>query len=70
MRQSACLVVNVIRVYSYGFLFNCMTMGQASDTMMVLTVSLIGWLVPDACFGLGPPWFNLKFYLAQTICES
>ena len=25
MRQSACLVVNPITVYSYGFLFNCMT---------------------------------------------
>ena len=23
MRQSACLVVNPITVYSYGFLFNC-----------------------------------------------
>ena len=25
MRQSACLVLNPIMVYSYGFLFNCMT---------------------------------------------
>ena len=25
MRQSACLVVNPIKVYSYGFLFNCKT---------------------------------------------
>ena len=24
MRQSACLVLNLITVYSYGFLFNCM----------------------------------------------
>ena len=31
MRQSACLVVNPIKVYSYGFLFNCMTVGQASN---------------------------------------
>ena len=37
MRQSACLVVNPITVYSYGFLFNCMTVGQASDSMMALT---------------------------------
>ena len=31
MRQSACLVLNPITVFSYGFLFNCTTMGQASD---------------------------------------
>ena len=31
MRQSACLVVNGITVDSYGFLFNCTTVGQASD---------------------------------------
>ena len=37
MRQSACLVVNPIMVYSYGFLFNCTTVGQASDSMLVLT---------------------------------
>ena len=29
MRQSACLVLNLITVYSYGFLFNCTTVGQA-----------------------------------------
>ena len=29
MRQSACLVLNPITVYSYGFLFNCTTVGQA-----------------------------------------
>ena len=33
MRQSACLVVNPITVYSYGFLFNCTTVGRASDSM-------------------------------------
>ena len=37
MRQSACLVLNPITVNSYGFLFNCMTMGQASDSMTALT---------------------------------
>ena len=37
MRQSACLVLNLITFYSYGFLFNCTTVGQASDSMMVLT---------------------------------
>ena len=37
MQQSACLVLNPITIYSYGFLFNCMTVGQASDSMMALT---------------------------------
>ena len=35
--QSACLVVNPITVYSYGFLFNCTTVGRASDSMTALT---------------------------------
>ena len=33
MRQSACLVVNLITVYGYGFLFNFTTVGQASGSM-------------------------------------
>ena len=37
MRQSACLVVNPITVFSYGFLFNCTAVGQASDSMTALT---------------------------------
>ena len=37
MRQSACLVLNPITVYSYGFLFNCPTVGQASNSMTALT---------------------------------
>ena len=37
MRQSACLVLNPITVYSYGFLFNCTTVGQASDSTTALT---------------------------------
>ena len=37
MRQSVCLVLNPITVYRYGFLFNCTTVGQASDSMTALT---------------------------------
>ena len=49
LQQSACLVLNPIMVYSYGFLFNCMTVGQASDSIMTaLHKALIGGLVPDA----------------------
>ena len=36
MRQSVCLVLNPIMVYSYDFLFNCTTVGQASDYMTAL----------------------------------
>ena len=39
MRHSAYLVVNPIMFDSYGFLFNGMMVGQASDIMMVLTQS-------------------------------
>ena len=30
-------VLNPTTVYSYGFLFNCTTVGQASDSMTALT---------------------------------
>ena len=33
----ACLVLNPVTVYSYGFLFNCTTVGQASDSLTALT---------------------------------
>ena len=37
MRQSACLVVNLITVYSFGALFNCTTTDQASYSKTILT---------------------------------
>ena len=37
MRQSAHLVLNPIMVYSYGFIFNCTTVSQASDSTTALT---------------------------------
>ena len=37
MQESACLVLNPITVYSYGFFFNCTMVGQASDSMTALT---------------------------------
>ena len=44
MRQSACLGLNPLTVYSYGFLFNCTTVGQASDSMNALTQSFNRWV--------------------------
>ena len=31
LRQTACLVVNPIKVNNFAFLFNCTTVGRASD---------------------------------------
>ena len=31
MRQTACLVVNPIKVNSFAYLFNCRTIGRTSD---------------------------------------
>ena len=39
-------------------------------SMLKRTNTLISWLVSDACLWLGPPWLNLRFTLALTICES
>ena len=44
LRQSACLVLSPIMVYSYGFLFNCTTVGQASDSMLALTQNFNRWV--------------------------
>ena len=33
LRQTACLVVNPIKVNSFAYLFNCTTVGRASDWM-------------------------------------
>ena len=36
MRQFACLVLTPITIYSYGFLFNCKTVDETSDSMTAL----------------------------------
>ena len=37
LQQTACLVVNPITVGNFAFLFNCTSVGQTSDSMMVPT---------------------------------
>ena len=37
MRQSACLVINPIKVCSFTALFNCTPVDRASDSMMAPT---------------------------------
>ena len=44
LRQTACLVVNPIRVSNFAFLFKCMLVGWISDSMRVPTLRLIYWL--------------------------
>ena len=67
MRQSECLVVNPIKVYSCGYLFNLTTVGKALESMTALQ---IGRFVPDACLWLDPSWPNMRFSLALTISGS
>ena len=35
LQQTACLVVNTIKVGNFAFLFDCTQMGKTSDSMMV-----------------------------------
>ena len=37
MRNFACMVVNSITGYNYNFLFNCMLVGQTSESIPNLT---------------------------------
>ena len=70
MRKSECLAMNPITVYSYGFLFNCTTIGHASGSVTTPTNRINDLFVPDPCLCLGPPWLNIELTLALTDCES
>ena len=62
MRQFARLVVNPITVCSYGFLFNCTTVGKASDSITALTLSF-SWPVGAWCLYLtGPTMAPLEVF--------
>ena len=37
MRQSACLMINPVTVNNFAVLFNCMTVGRGSDSMIAPT---------------------------------
>ena len=52
MLESACLVLNQITVYSYGFLFNCTTVGQALlnlSSWCLMMVERLLLQVPQGC---------------------
>ena len=65
MRQSACLILNPITVYSYGFLFNCMTVGQASDSMTALTLSFNRWIGAPCLSVAGPTVAQLEVFFSS-----
>ena len=75
------LVVNPITVYSYAFLFNCMTVGRASDSMTALRAEHFLYfnnnkiygegLVPVKCIWAPPPphqWLRLLSALRRWFC--
>ena len=48
MRQSACLVINPIKVDNFASLFNCTPVDRASDSMMARPKAIhFSWLGPD-----------------------
>ena len=61
MRQSACLVVNPITVYSFVFLFNFTTVGQALDVKLLVGAC--------TCNDTVPP-LELNIFCALTITDS
>ena len=65
MRQSAYLVLNPIMVYSYGFLFNCMMVGQASDSMTALTLSFNRWVGAWCLSVAGPTMAQLAVFFSS-----
>ena len=82
LRQTACLVINPIKINSFAYLFNCTTVGRAPDWMMVASETLRtsntgGWWVTPipGCLRSGLSWFNWWVSLALEFqccyfCES
>ena len=70
MRQPACLFVTPITIYSYYSSLVARLAVRPRTQWRPCHKALIGWLVPDARLKLGPPYLNLVFSLALTICES
>ena len=51
VRQSACLVINPIKVDGYAALFTCMPIDRASDSMMTRTKAIhFSWFIIFFCF--------------------
>ena len=65
MRQSACLVLNPITIYSYGFLFNCTMVGHASDLMTALTSGFNRWVGAWCLSVAGPTVAQLEVFFSS-----
>ena len=63
IKQSACLVINLIMVYSYGFLLL-----QEGGPGLGINNNTVGGWVPHVCLRLGPPWLSWRFSLALKVC--
>ena len=50
MRQSACLVINPIKVEGYAALLNCTPVDRASDSIMAPTTSYSFYMVGTGTF--------------------
>ena len=61
------LFSNPITVYSYGFLFHCTMMVQASHSIMALTQSFNRWVGPQCSYVAGSTVAQLEvFYSSET----
>ena len=58
-------VWNRITVYSYGFLFSCTTVGQASDSMTALTKSFNRWVGAWCLSVAGPTVAQLEVFFSS-----
>ena len=67
IRQCECLAVNQIKVNSYGFLFNCMTVGQTSDSMTALTSSFNLWVGARYLSVAEPTVVQLEVYFSSEL---
>ena len=65
MLQSACLVLNPITVYNDGFLLNCTTVGQVSDSMTALTLSFDRWVCAWCLSVAGPTVAHLDVFFSS-----
>ena len=68
VRRSVCLVFGPVAVDNFASLFNCTSVGWASDSMMAPTWSVcFSWFGPELfCLLLGPPGFNCWFSSAPV----
>ena len=60
MQQYTCVFVNPITFYSYGFLFICRTVGQASDSLFYVPLIVCGGSV----FGI---WFVMHCLVSSLV---